>query len=122
MNVHQAFPSRFLKPADLAGAEPVVTIARVEMEAIGRDKARTPVLYFDGKRKGLVLNRTIANRIAELVTDEEMDHWPGQRIRLYATTTSFAGRPVECVRVKAAVPPDRAVGSDATGADSGAGG
>ena len=101
MNVNHAFPSQYLKASDLADAEPVVTIARVELETIGRDKDHKLVAYFDGKAKGLILNKTNAKRIAELLGSPESDDWIGQRIRLYATTAEFAGESFECVRVKA---------------------
>src|SRR5262252_5658132 len=54
MNIQQAFPSKFLKVADLAGNRPVVTIAHVTMEEIGDDsRGPRPVCYFIGKEKGL---------------------------------------------------------------------
>ena len=105
MNVDQAFPSRFLKASDLQGTEPVVTIARVELEAIGRDKDHKLVAYFEGKAKGLILNKTNAKRIAELVGSPETEDWIGQSIRLFATTAEFAGETFETVRVKAAGAP-----------------
>lgn len=107
MNVHQAFPSQYLKASDLGLAEPVVTIARVELEAIGRDKEHKPVVYFEGKGKGVVLNKTNAKRIADLLGSPDTDDWTGQRIRLYATTTEFSGEQVECIRIKSAVPVPR---------------
>lgn len=35
MNVNQAFPSQYLKEADVGESEPVVTIERVELEEVG---------------------------------------------------------------------------------------
>lgn len=93
MNVHHAFPSAYLKVADLGDAEPIVTIARVEIEAVGRTKESKPVVYFEGKPKGLVLNKTNGTRIADLLGSAETEDWIGQRIRLYATSTEFAARP-----------------------------
>ena len=109
MNVNTAFPSQYLKASDLGDAEPVVTIARVELEAIGRDKEQKPVLYFEGKAKGVVLNKTNAKRIADLLGSPDTEDWIGQRIRLFATTTEFSGETVECIRVKAAAAPVRPV-------------
>lgn len=102
MNVNQAFPSQYLKVADVGDSEPVVTIERVELEEVGRTKEVKPVMYFAGKRKGLVLNKTNAKRIAELVGSPETEDWIGHRIRLFATSTEFSGETVECLRVKAA--------------------
>ena len=104
MNVHSVFPSQYLKAADLGAAEPVVTIARVALEAIGRDKDHKLVIYFEGKSKGLVANKTIAKKLAELVGSPETEDWLGHPIRLYTTTADFAGESFEVIRVKAAIP------------------
>ena len=105
MNVNQAFPSQYLKASDLGDAEPIVTIARVALEAIGRDKDHKLVVYFEGKSKGLVANKTIAKKIAELTGSPETEDWPGHPIRLYTTTADFGGESFEVIRVKAAALP-----------------
>lgn len=102
MNIDSAFPSKHLKTSDLGDASPVVTIARIEIEPIGKDKEMKPVVYFQGKDKGLVLNKTNARKIAELTGSKDTEDWPGCRIRLYVTETEFAGESVECIRIKAA--------------------
>ena len=118
MNVNLAFPSQYLKASDLGDAEPIVTIARVALEAIGRDKDHKLVVYFEGKSKGLVANKTIAKKIAELTGSPETEDWPGYPIRLYSTTADFGGESFEVIRVKAATvarpaappPPPKPVG------------
>jgi hypothetical protein len=102
VNIDSAFPSNYLKASDLGDASPVVAIDRVEVEAIGRNKDMKPVLYFQGKEKGVVLNKTNANKIAQLLGTKDTDEWHGQRVRLYATETEFGGETVECIRIKAA--------------------
>lgn len=102
MNIDKAFPSNYLKASDLGDAQPIVTIDRVEVEAIGRDKELKPVLYFVGKEKGVVLNKTNSNKIVGLLGSKDTDEWIGCKIRLYATETEFGGETVECIRVKAA--------------------
>lgn len=101
MNIDSAFPSNYLKASDLGDKSPVVTIDRVEVEPIGRDKEIKPVIYFAGKEKGLVLNKTNAKKIAELTGSKDTEDWHGCQIRIYASQTEFAGDMVECVRVKA---------------------
>lgn len=110
-NIHDAFPSNYLKASDLQGAQPVVTIDRVEFEAVGRTKEMKPILYFRGKEKGIVLNKTNANNIAHLCGTPETDQWAGCQIRLYATHVEFQGETVEAIRIKAA--PPRAAGARA---------
>lgn len=102
MNIDSAFPSNYLKASDLGDKSPVVTIDRIEVEPIGRDREMKPVIYFQGKDKGLVLNKTNAKKIAELTGSKDTDDWSGCQIRIYATETEFAGETVECIRIKAA--------------------
>lgn len=108
MNVNSAFPSKYLKASDLGMAQPVVIIDRVDMEEVGRDKESRPVIYFVGKEKGVVLNKTNSRKIAALVGSDETDEWIGHSVRLYTTETSFNGEQVECIRVKAAPPKPKA--------------
>lgn len=102
MNIDSAFPSNYLKASDLGDKQPIVTIDRIEVEPIGRDKEIKPVIYFQGKEKGLVLNKTNAKKIAELTGSKDTDDWTGCQVRIYATETEFGGETVECIRVKAA--------------------
>lgn len=108
MNIDSAFPSHYLKASDLGDKSPIVTIDRVEVEPIGRDKEIKPVLYFQGKDKGVVLNKTNAKKIAELTGSKDTEDWAGCQIRIYASQTEFAGDMVECIRVKAAGAPAKA--------------
>ena len=101
MNIDSAFPSNYLKASDLGTSQPLVTIDRVEVEPVGRDREMKPVVYFRGKEKGVVLNKTNSNTIATVTGSRDTDDWVGCQIRLYATTTEFAGETVECIRVKA---------------------
>ena len=102
MNIDSAFPSNYLKASDLGDKKPVVTIDRVEVEPIGRDKEMKPVIYFQGKEKGLVLNKTNAKKIAELTGSKDTEDWAGCQVTIYATETEFGGETVECIRVKGA--------------------
>lgn len=101
MNVDSAFPSKFLKASDLNGRRVVVIIREYRMESVGQDDTENdkPVLYFKGKNKGLVLNRTNATSIAEILGQSEMEEWTGGKVVLYPTKTDFQGRRVACIRV-----------------------
>ena len=111
MDINGAFPSKYLKAADLGAVHPTVIIDRVEVEEVG-DGDLKPVLYFRGKDKGLVMNKTNANTIIEILGTSETDGWHGHRIRLFATKTEFQGKRVPCIRVEEApgavpVPPPK---------------
>lgn len=101
-NIDEAFPSKYLKASDLKGTEPVVAIDRVDYELVGQQKDRKAVVYFSGKEKGMVLNKTNAMKIVQLSGSGDTDDWPGFKIRLYATETQFQGEMVDCIRLKAA--------------------
>jgi hypothetical protein len=104
-NINDAFPSRYLKAHDLQGREPVVTIARVAFESMGRTRDIVPVVYFVGKAKALKLNKTMATAIAAIAGSAQTDDWPGVAVRLYGTSAAFGTETFAVVRVKAAAPP-----------------
>jgi arabinogalactan endo-1,4-beta-galactosidase len=99
MQISEAFPSNYLKAADLQGRNALVTIARTEYEMIGNDKKL--ILYFQGKEKGMVLNKTNANNISQIYGDET-DDWKGGEIILFEAMVDFQGKTVPAIRVKAA--------------------
>ena len=100
MNINDAFPSNYLKASDLGEAQPVVTIDRVEVEPVGRGKEMKPVIYFAGKQKGMVLNKTNSKKIADIAGSPDTDDWHGIQIKLFATEVDFQGETVEAIRIK----------------------
>lgn len=94
----------FLKHEDLAGKAVKVTIEEIRTEEINGDhgKEKKLVARFLGKDKGLVLNRTNADSIAEITASEDTDDWSGAVIVLYPDKTKFGGKTVDCIRVRAA--------------------
>lgn len=98
MKIGEAFPSKWLKAADLGGRKIGVTIDSVEMANIGDDQDKL-VVYFQGQTKGFVLNVTNANMIAEIAGTDETDDWTGVKITLYSTKVDYAGKRVDAIRV-----------------------
>lgn len=101
-NISDAFPSKYLRASDLKGSQPVVTMGEVKFEPVGQPRDMKAVLYFEGKDKGLVLNKTNANKITEIVGSALTEDWRGHQIRIYPSVTTFQGEEVECIRVKPA--------------------
>jgi len=99
MDINAAYPSAFLKAADLQGKKITVTIDRVEMSDMGDGKDQKPVVYFVNKERGLALNKTNANMIVEIIGSSETDTWSGHRIAIYSTKVDFQGRRVDAIRV-----------------------
>ncbi len=89
MNISEAFPSKYLKASDLQGRRIQVVMADVKTEKLGDDFK--PILFFKGKEKGLVLNKTNANTIIAAY-GPETDDWFGQPIILYEAMVEFQGK------------------------------
>jgi len=99
MKTADAFPSRFMKVADLHGKEVPVSISSVELEKVGDEQKL--VCYFKGQLKALVLNKTNTTSIEEIAGTDETDEWTNVRLVLYPSTVFFNGSKVPCVRIKA---------------------
>jgi len=97
MLISEAYPSEFLKAADLRGRQVRVVIAHVELREVGGEDK--PVLFFQGKDKGVVLNKTNANNIG-LAYGDDTDAWSGQPVILYEAMVDFQGRTVKAIRIK----------------------
>lgn len=97
MKLNDVFPSNYLKASDLNGREVTVTISKFSLEKLGDEQKL--VLYFAGKEKGLVCNRTNADRVAFYFGDD-LDHWIGKSITLGTELVSFQGKTNEAIRVK----------------------
>lgn len=92
------FPSKYLRAADLNGHEPIVTIDRVVMETLGDD--RKAVVYFKGKDKGVVLNKTNWNAIEDISGEDDADNWGGTKIKLVTVKVEFQGKRVPAIRIE----------------------
>lgn len=104
MNIKAAFPPKFLKTEDLRGQRVTLVIERVQSQHL-HDGQSKPVVFFQGRKKGLMLNKTNAFAIAEH-HGEETEHWRGKRVTVFPALTDFQGQSVPCIRVE--VPPDEA--------------
>ena len=101
MNINQAYPSKYISEPDLQGQPRVLTIARVGVETLDQSTGETkPILYFQGAKKGMVLNVTNKNVIV-LLYGTETDNWIGREIELYPSQTDFRGEVVPCIRCRA---------------------
>lgn len=97
MKVSEEFPSQYIKASDLGGREIRVTMQNVEREKIGTDNKL--VLYFKGKQKGLVLNKTNAATISDAYGDDTED-WYEQPLILFSIKTDFQGKVVDGLRCR----------------------
>lgn len=104
MNVNDFYQteSKWLKAADLGKKKVRVVIDRAEVVEF-KDNTKKVGIFFQGKEKGLVLNKTNAQLIAEQY-GQDMNEWRGKSIAIYPTTTDFGGERVECIRVEQHIP------------------
>jgi hypothetical protein len=101
MNINDAFPSRFLKADDLQSREITVIVDRVIMEEVGQgeNKETKPCIYFRGKTKGVILNKTNATNIATAY-GPDMDAWTGQPVILFPAWVDMQGKTVQAIRIR----------------------
>ena len=97
MRISSAFPSKYLKAADLNGNQVSVVMSHVTMEDVGDDIK--PVLYVDGSEKGIVLNKTNGSAIADAYGDDT-DSWHGRTIILFEAQVTFNNKTAGAIRVK----------------------
>lgn len=95
--VSETFPSKYISAADLKGGSALVAIDRTEFELLNNE--RKLIVYFQGKQKGLVLNKTNAQAIAQAYGDDT-DQWSGAEVELFTIWTDYQGKQTEAVRVR----------------------
>ena len=96
MDINAAFPSTYLKAADLQNRQVPVTIERIDFEQM--DGKTKPILFFRNAQKGMVLNKTNAMTISSYL-GPETDGWVGKTIVLYPAMVPFQGQNVPAIRV-----------------------
>ncbi len=97
MDMRKAFPSEYLKVADLDGRELKLTITNVKMADLNGETK--PVVYFEEKKQGLVLNRTNSKSIQKAL-GWDTKKWKGCSIILFPMDVEFKGDVVEAIRIK----------------------
>ena len=100
MNVNDIYnsESKWIKAQDLPqGKEVPVVISGFEIVEL--DNRKKVALQFQGKDKGLVLNKTNAGAISSAFGGD-CTTWAGKTIFLHSTKVDFSGQMVDAVRVR----------------------
>src|SRR5262245_45215590 len=100
--VSDKYVARFLKVDDLNGKPLPLTVTNVADEEVGEEKKDMYVAYFKETPKGLPLNHINGDAIADFLGTDDVDQWTGAVITFMPAKTTFGGKKVPCVRVKAA--------------------
>ena len=98
--VNEAFPSKYLRAADLQNRTIKLKMDKVIFEEVGQDKEKKPILHFAGVEKGLVLNKTNATTIGS-IHGQELEGWIGKEIELFEQMVPFQGQNVAAIRCRA---------------------
>jgi len=116
--------SKFLKKEDVMGQQGhgvLVTVTAIQEQDVamtGESEQIKLCAYFNELGKGLVLNSTNMQALAELTGSEEIEDWIGHQVVLYADQTiMFRGKRVGGIRLRA--PRIRASGIAGTATPSG---
>ncbi len=101
MRVSQAFPSNYIKAADLGGKPWTMTVRTCVLEDLGQgnEKETKPILYFHGAQKGLVLNKTNAMTILDAYGDDTTG-WQGKAVEIFPTMVEYKGKSVDGIRLR----------------------
>jgi hypothetical protein len=90
MRASDAFPSKYLKSSDVKAKQRIATISCLETEAVGQDKKKKPVLYFEDDVKPVVVNRTNFEELEAAFGDS--DDWAGCKVKIFCAPTSYQGK------------------------------
>jgi hypothetical protein len=103
----EAFPSKFLKAADLGGKPLTVTIASAATETLkspeGIEASKVVLRFTNGKKplgKGLPLNATNFDSVVGITGEDDSAGWLGHKVELYPTKTEMRGKIVDCIRIR----------------------
>ena len=102
MNLTEIFPRRFASGEDLSQSI-IVTVSGVTLESMYSGNGQTvekPVLYFKETKKGVVLCKTLAYQIADILGSTDTNTWVGQQITLVSDTLMVAGKSRSVIRAR----------------------
>lgn len=88
---------KYLKAEDLRGRDATVYIASAEV--VKMDEGMKVCIYFQGKEKGLLLNKTNSTTISSLY-GPQTDGWIGKPITIGMSWVDFQGSQVQAIRVR----------------------
>ncbi len=94
---------QFLKKEDVSPPQ-VWTITDVREQTVtapGKEPKDKLVLFFDGTKKGLVLNISNGDVLYDMTRQDDPEEWIGQRVELYVDdNVAYAGKRVGGVRLR----------------------
>jgi len=104
MDYRLGFQSEYLSALDLGTAEPTVcmerfTLAKVADPETGSQRQRL-IAWFQGKTKGMIVNKTNALCLIAMFKSKDTDGWVGKSITLHVQEVKHKGEMMQAIRIK----------------------
>jgi hypothetical protein len=94
---------QYLKKEDVIPPQ-VWTVTDVKEQTVttpGKEPKDKLVLFFDGTKKGLILNMSQGDALLDMTGHEDPEEWIGHRVELYVDdSVAYAGKKVGGVRLR----------------------
>ncbi len=103
MKVTDLYPSKYVKSDDIGNQRLTLQVGTIKLEEVAENEPAKPVMYFNGKEKGMVLNKTNALLCAHCWGDDT-DSWNGQWLDLFVEPKMFQGKVVNGLSVAPKLP------------------
>ena len=98
MDFEDFFPSRWLTPADVP--HPItVEIINTTLELM-QDGTKKCALHFPDGLKPMLQNKTNFAEVATIAGTTKPASWLGTTVEIYATTTTYRGKVIPCLRIR----------------------
>lgn len=119
MKINEMKESKYLKKEDV-GQGKLLTISRIAHENVALESQPEEmkyVLFFKEESKGMVLNWTNIQLVANVTDSDDTDNWVGKQIVAYNDpNVSFAGKITGGIRIRAPKQPSTKTESENPGA------
>ena len=99
--------AKYLKREDIPSPvnTSILWVKEEEVTAPGKGTETRLVLYFDGQKKGLVLNTENADALAEIAGTEDYEKWSDIPIQLYVDPdVKYGGKKIGGIRIRKLAP------------------
>lgn len=98
--VSKEFPNRFVSGDEIGKAIVPVKIVTTKQEVVNagtKEEDKVLVVYFEGKERGVRLNKTRANEIKDIVGSDDTDDWVGKEMFMKAEPQKAFGEWVNAI-------------------------
>lgn len=97
------FTGKYLASPDLGKNEPTVKVERIVSELVKDEEKKTEryrwIVFFVGKEKGMLLNRSNAILLAALCKSDKTEDWIGHSFTIGVRPVKMGGETVDGLRV-----------------------